>query len=287
MWLWLLLMLLTTLASLSLVTLWLYYEKRFDYDAGKRNKSIDQLPGSNLVTRTKVVVIGTMPGTPLDERPAWRLAQALKVPYLELSNANIFFNSEGQEHESDASGGSAVSSSGAVIRPRDWRKEAEIKQRFPSRVGDMVRRFFSKNKYNGYVIDMILDRWETYDALFEEVRDIVWLDLSLAEYVKALLWRMVQATLLQRSRPMFREDAEQGRLAYTRYWYHWGNLLCLWDANRSLLAKTISVYYKNQHVAPFLLDHNGQIECWPLRSSAEFDTLLQAAEAEKKKEKAL
>jgi hypothetical protein len=128
---------------------------------------------------------------------------------------------------------------------------------------------------------------QTYDALFEEVRDIVWLDLSLAEYVKALLWRMVQATLLQRSRQMFREDAEQGRLAYTRYWYHWGNLLCLWDANRSLLAKTISVYYKNQHVAPFLLDHNGQIECWTLRSSAEFDTLLQAAEAEKKKEKAL
>jgi hypothetical protein len=125
-------------------------------------------------------------------------------------------------------------------------------------------------------------RGQTYDALFEEARDIVWLDLSLADYVKALLWRVVQSTL-HRSRPMFREDAERGRLGYTRYWYSWANLACLWDANRSLLAKTISVHYKNQHVAPFLLDHNGQIECWPLHSLAEFETLLHAAEAEKKK----
>lgn len=286
MWLLALLLVAGLVVFLTLLTLWLYYEKRFDYDAGKRNKTIDQLPGSNLVTRTKVVLIGTMPGTPLEERPAWRLAQALKVPYLELSNVNIFFDEEEEDkeekEEGEGKGKGKGSEEGAVRRPRDWRKEAEIKQRFPSRVGDMVRRFFSKNKYNGYVIDMILDRWETYDALFEEARDIVWLDLSLADYVKALLWRVVQSTL-HRSRPMFREDAERGRLGYTRYWYSWANLACLWDANRSLLAKTISVHYKNQHVAPFLLDHNGQIECWPLHSLAEFETLLHAAEAEKKK----
>jgi hypothetical protein len=103
-----------------------------------------------------------MPGTPLEERPAWRLAQALKVPYLELSNVNIFFDEEEEDKEEkeEGEGKGKGSEEGAVRRPRDWRKEAEIKQRFPSRVGDMVRRFFSKNKYNGYVIDMILDRWE-------------------------------------------------------------------------------------------------------------------------------
>ena len=101
-----------------------------------------------------------MPGTPLEERPAWRLAQALKVLYLELSNVNIFFDHDDDNNEEENEGKGKGSEADAVRRPHDWRKEAEIKQRFPSRVGDMVRRFFSKNKYNGYVIDMILDRWE-------------------------------------------------------------------------------------------------------------------------------
>jgi len=265
----------------------LFHESRFDYDAGKRSKRLfEDLPGSNLITRTKVVVIGTMPGTPLEERTGWRLAQALEVPYLELSNVNIQLHLV--EEKLTRHNGEVAR---RLMRSNDWRQEAETKSGFPSRVGDMVRRFFSKNKYNGYVIEMLLDRWETYDPLFEEARDIVWVELSLGRLLLQLARRVAEVLLLRSTRPMLREDLEpdqEGRTTtrrrlYTEYWYNWRNLVCFWDENRSLLAKTISLYYKNLQTAPFLLDHNGQLECWHIHSTSQLEAFLVAVKSEKTK----
>lgn len=131
----------------------------------------------------------------------------------------------------------------------------------------------------------VLSVGQTYDPLFEEARDIVWVELGLGTLLLQLLRRIVDVRLLRSSKLMFDEDAQWtgGKRPFTDYWYRWSNLVRFWDENRSLLAKTVSVYYKNLQTAPFLLDHNGQLECWHMRSLAQLETFLCAVRAEKKK----
>jgi len=112
----------------------------------------------------------------------------------------------------------------------------------------------------------------------------VWADLSLGESLLDLGRRVWEVLMLGRLRPMFPEDSERKDLTYTRHWYQWRNFLCFWDDTRSLLGKTISVYYKNQQAAPYILDHNGQLECWNLHSLAQVEAFLRAVENEKKRE---
>lgn len=125
----------------------------------------------------------------------------------------------------------------------------------------------------------------------------MWLDVPLRHQLLQLMRRVIAVLLFRASRPMFSEDVQHreqdvksgsrvggaGR-PYTSYWYRWSNLVCFWDENRSLLAKTMSVHYKNLQTAPFLLDHNGQVECWHLLSPSQADAFLQAVRTEKERQ---
>jgi hypothetical protein len=158
------------------------------------DKTLSALRLSDLFVHKKVIVIGSLPGE--GDGFAARLAKLLDVPYLHISNLHLLLE---PKEGSDA----------GIQVITDIAKVKQLKGGYPTQVNHIIRDFFRRKKFSGWVVDLVLDKWEVSDILLEDGWELIWLEYPLHEKFKHLFCKIVKKKILFSPEKMFPEEEKE------------------------------------------------------------------------------